>query len=251
MRPLRRLLARTLLAPFLLLPLLSCGYAKPSAKAVVEALGRASTFTEPKTVLIPRRIEARTPASYGGGALDDRQLATLDPVVAILHANKIIDIQDVYGPDGGTGGYSHVLSVTPAEGIAPELFIETDDLPIAPPWQQIQIRKTPGWRVTLGRREIVKVTEILDSSSPNADRLSPGYVQASIVFKWIPTDIGKLFDQGSFGFDDLPRDLQVASANAADLDTRATYSGRAWMTRDKDGVWKVTLFDCRRCSTQS
>ena len=248
MRPLRRLLARTLLAPFLLLPLLSCGYAKPSPKAVQEALGRATTFTDPKTVLIPRRIEARTPASYGGGALDDQQLAKLDPVVAILHANKIVDVQDIYGPDGA-GGYSHVISIAPASDQSPDLFIETDDPGVAPPW--IQIHKTPGWRVTLARREFVKVNDILDSSSPNADRLSPGYVQANFDFKWIPTEIGKLFDQGELGFDDLPRDLQLASVNSADLDTRATYAARAWMTRDKDGAWKVTLFDCRRCSTQS
>src|SRR6478672_1797291 len=101
MRPLRRLLARSLL--FLFLPLLSCGNPTPSPKAVTEALGR-SQFTDPKTVEIPRRIEARTPASFGGGALDDKQLATLDPVVAILHANKVVDIPDAYGPDGETGG---------------------------------------------------------------------------------------------------------------------------------------------------
>lgn len=242
MRPLRRLLA------FLLLPLLSCGNPKPSPKAVAEALGRASTFVEPKMVVIPRRIEARTPPTFGGGALDDRQLATIDPVVGILHANKMVNVQDVYGPDPGTGGYSHIITVTPASDAAPDLFTETDEPGTDPTWQHI--RKTPGWRVTLGRRELVRVWQVNDASSPN-EKLSPGYVIARFDFHWIPTDIGKLFDQGDISFDDLPRDLQVASVNAGDLDTRKTYAGQAWLTRDNTGEWKVTMFDCRRCSTQS
>ena len=105
--------------------------------------------------------------------------------------------------------------------------------------------------MTLGRREIIKVWRVIDSSSPVADRLSPGYVLAEFDFHWIPTDIGSLFDQGALGFDDLSTDLQRATINAGDLDTRATYAARAWLTRDKEGEWKVTLFDCRRCSTQS
>ncbi|HKW47766.1 MAG TPA: hypothetical protein VJN70_09985, partial [Gemmatimonadaceae bacterium] len=63
MRPIRRLLARTLFAPFLLLPLLYCSYPKPSAKTVAGALAHASTFTEPKMLAVPRRIETKTPAS--------------------------------------------------------------------------------------------------------------------------------------------------------------------------------------------
>jgi hypothetical protein len=250
MRPLRRLLARTLLAPFLLLPLLSCSYPKPSAKTVAAALVRAGSFAEPKTVVVPRRIDVHTEASMGGGALDDRQLAKIDPVVAIMHANRLLDVQDVYGPDGGKGGYQHVISIAPAGSASPELFVETDDDAAAgPAWTQVH--KTPGWRVTLGRRELVNVDQIIDSSSPVAERLSPGYVLANVAFKWIPTDIGKLFDQGAFDFDNMSRDLQMATVNAADLDSRGTYNGRAWLTRDKKGEWYVTLFDCRRCSTQS
>ena len=247
MRPLRRLLA--LFAPFLLLPLLYCSYPKPSAKTVAGALERASSFTEPKMVIIPRRVEAKTDASMGGGALDDRQLAKVDAVVAILRANKLIDVQDAYGPDGASGGYFHVLTIAPSSSASPDLFIETDDA--GPPGLWTNVRKTPGWRVTLGRRELVNVGRILDSSSPVADRLSPGYVLAEVDFRWIPTDVGKHFDQGALDFDDMSRDLQMASVSAADLDSRSTYHGRAWLTRDKKGEWYVTLFDCRRCSTQS
>src|SRR5690242_738259 len=94
MRPIRRLLARCLLAPFLLLPLLSCGYPKPSPAAVAQALSKSSAFVEPKTILVPPRVEAQTDESFGGGALDDNQLARIDPVLGILRANKVVDVQD-------------------------------------------------------------------------------------------------------------------------------------------------------------
>jgi hypothetical protein len=246
MRPLRRLLARTLLAPFLLLPLLSCGYARPSAKVAVAAITRTGSFAEPRLVRIPRRIEARTRDEVGGGALDDRQLASIDPVVAILHANRIIELKDVYGPDGVTGGYLHILTIWPAADQPADLFIETDQ-PYGGPMGWASIRKTPGWHLNVGRREVVTVWQILDPNSPNAERLAPGYVQVEFGFRWIPTEIGKLFDQGAIGFDDLPNDLQRAAAQAAALNSRETYGGRAWMTRDKKGEWMVTLFDCRRC----
>src|SRR5689334_10086640 len=150
MRPLRRLLARTLLAPFLLLPLLSCGYPKPSPKVVAAALTRASSFTEPRMVVIPRRVEAHTASTIGGGVLDDRQLAVIDPVVAILHANKIVDVQDSYAPEGSTGGYFHILTIAPTTDQPADLFIETDEPPSGPEWSWRQMKKIPGWRVTLG-----------------------------------------------------------------------------------------------------
>lgn len=248
MRPIRRLLVRCLLAPLLLLPPLSCGYPKPSPAAVAQALSKSSAFVEPKTILVPRRVEAQTDESFGGGALDDNQLAKLDPVLGILRANKVVDVQDQYGP-AGDGGYIHILTVTPANSVSPELFVESDEPGTDQSWSHV--RRTPGWRVTLGRRELVKVGQVIDSSSPIAEKLSPGYVLANFDFHWIPTEIGKLFDQGSLAFDDLPRELQVATANAGDLDSRANYSGRAWLTRDKNGDWRVTLIDCRRCSTLS
>lgn len=247
---LRRLLARSgsALAPFLMLPLLSCGNSKPSPKAVAEAVGHATSFIEPKAVTIPRRIEARTPAEFGGGVLDDRQLATIDPVLAILHANKLVDLQDVYGPEPGTGGYSHIITIAPTSGAAPDLFVESDEPGSDPTWGSV--RKTPGWRVTLGRRELTKVWQINDSSSPN-EKISPGYVLARFDFHWIPTDIGKLFDEGDLSFDNLPTELQRASVNAGGLDSRASYVGQAYLTRDKNGDWRVTMFECRRCPGQS
>src|SRR5256885_8285383 len=193
MPSLRRLLVRSLLAPLLLLPLLSCGYPKPTPKVVAAALAHSSTFVEPKSVITPPRVEANTDASMGGGALADRQLAKIHRVLAILHANKLVDIQDVYGPDGGSGGYFHILTIAPASTASPDLFIETNEPAPQPPFWATKVRETPGWRVTLGRREIIKVWRGVHSSSPPPDRLSPRHGLARVDFPSIPTHIASLF----------------------------------------------------------
>jgi hypothetical protein len=246
MQTLRRLLARTRLGSFLLLPLLSCGYPRPSRAAVTEALGRSSAFTEPKTILVSRRLDARTDPSMGGGALDDRQLAKIESELAVLRANGLIDIQDVYGPSDD-GGYSHIITVQPAADAPAGLFTPVDQPSGDEEWKPV--RRTPGWRVAIAHRKLVSVTEVLDPNSPTAERLSPGFVQASVEFRWTPTTVGELFDQGGSAFEEMPRPLQVAVVYAGDLDSRRTYAGRAWMTRGREGKeWRVTLFQCQRCT---
>jgi hypothetical protein len=242
----RRLLARSLLAPFLLLPLLSCGYPKPSADAVKKALARSSSFVEPKTVLVYRRLEAYTD---DGGPLDDRQLAKVDGVLAVLRVNKLLYVEDAYAPVSnayGRGSYQHVLTARPADDAPTDLFTETDEGP--PPNPFIQGARVPGWRVTIAKRQLVGIGEVLDPNSPNAERLSPGYVLANFDFRWVPTELGKLFDQASTSFEDLPAQAQYAMMEASDLDSRRTYNARAYMTRGNDGDWRVTLMECRRCA---
>ena len=247
MRTLRLLLARTRLGTFLLLPLLSCAFPKPSAEEVGKALARSGPFVEPRTAIVPRRIDTRTDPSLGSGPLDDRQLSKVDGVLAILHMNKFVELEDVYAPDGD-GGYRHVITVRPAADAPPALFTEVDEASTDQEWSRV--RRTPGWRVALGHRKLIGVTQVLDSSSPAADRLSPGYVLASVDFKWVPTEVGEHFDQSSPAFDELPRELQIGATYAGDLDSGRTFSGRAWMTRGKEGKeWRVTLFQCQRCTT--
>ena len=246
MRTHRRLLTRARLGTFLLLPLLACGYPKPSKDDVVEILVRSPGFSEPKTVRVSRRIEVRTDPSMGAGPLDDRQLGKLESEVAILHANNLLDIQDRYAPDG-EGGYAHIIDIQPSANAPADLFSEIDEPVNEDRFRRM--RQTPGWRVAIAQRKIIGVTEILDPNSPNAERLSPGFVQVSVDFRWVPTDVGRLFDQASPAFDELPRELQVGLVYAGDLDSHRTYSGRAWMTRGREGKeWKVTLFQCSRCT---
>ena len=242
--------SRRLIAPLLLLPLLSCGYPKPSSKNVEAALLRTGGFTDPKMAAVPRRIEVDTDESFGSGSLDDRQLAAVDAVVGVLHANKLVDVTDVHSSDGD-GGYLHILSIAPASDAPSDLFLESDE-PIRDPSSQV-VRKTPGWRAILARPQFDRAWQIHDAhSATDNEKISPGYVLAYFDFHWIPTEIGKLFDESGANYEDLSPELQAARRQLeGPLDSRLKYSGRVWLTRDGNGDWKATLVDCWRCPNRN
>lgn len=242
--------SQRLIAHLLFLPLLSCGYPTPSPKNVEAALMRPGGFTDPKMVVVPRRIEVHTDESFGGGSLDDRQLNDVDAVVAILHANKLVDVTDVHSSDGD-GGYLHILSIAPASDAPADLFVETDEPSTDPSWKDV--RKTPGWRVVLARRQFDRVWQIHDAhSAGDNEKISPGYELAYFDFHWIPTEIGSLFDESGVNYEDLSPELQAARRQLeGPLDSRLKYSARAWLTRDRNGDWKVTLFECWRCPNRN
>jgi hypothetical protein len=242
--------SRHLIAPLLLLSLGSCGYPKPSSKEIEAALQRAGWFTDPKMAVIPRRIEVHTDESFGSGSLDDRQLNEVDVVVATLHANKLIDFTDAHSSDGD-GGYMHIVSIAPASDASPDLFVETDEPGHDPSWQAV--RKTPGWRVILAKRRFDTAWQIHDAhTAADNEKISPGYVLAYFDFHWIPTEIGKLFDDAGANYEDLSPEQQATRRQLeGPLDSQLKYSGRAWLTRDRDGDWKVTLVECWRCPNRN
>lgn len=247
MRILRLLLARARSAT-LLLPLLGCGYPKPSSKEVVGALAASSTFGTPFTISIPSFIDAQTASSVGGGTLDDVQLSMLDAPVGVLHAHHLIDVRDTYGPSSG-GGYRHLLAIAPAAD-APAALFEPDTVPYpdVDPYRMNAVRKKAGWRVALASRTVSAVDKVVAHDSPEAERLSPGYVLARFGFRYAPTEIGQHFDVAAGAFDQFPAVMQTRLEEDFSIDSRRTEGGRAWLTRGADGAWKVTLFDCPRCT---
>ena len=241
---------RRVIAPFVLLPVLSCGYPKPSSKDIEAALTRSGWFTDPKIGAVPRRIEVHTDESFGSGPLTDRQLDEVDVVLAILHANKLIDITDVHSSDGD-GGFVHILSVTPASDAPADLFLETDDAGRNP--VRGAVTRTAGWHVILARRQFDRAWQIHDAhSATDNEKISPGYVLAYFDFHMIPTEIGTLFDEAGANYEDLSPEQQAARQQLEGaLDSRLKYSGRTWLTRDGQGNWKVTLVECWRCPNRS
>ena len=241
---------RRRILPFLLLPLVSCGYPKPSAKDVEAALMRpGGGFTDPRMIEVPRRIEVHTDESFGSGALTDLQLVEVDVVVAILHANRLIDVADWHSSDGD-GGFQHVLTITPASDAPTDLFVETDEASTNA--SSRAVRKTPGWRVMLARRHFDLVWQIHDAhSATENEKLSPGYVLVYFDFHWVPTEIGRLFDEAGADNEDLSPQLQALRQREGPLDSHLKNSARAWLTRDRNGDWKATLFECWRCPNRS
>lgn len=238
------------LIPLLLLSVVSCGYPKPSDKDIQAALTRSGWFIDSKMGVVPSRLEVHTDESFGSGSLTDRQLEDVDPVVAILHANKLIDVTDVHSSDG-EGGFIHILSLAPASDAPADLFVETDD-PGRNPAREA-VRRTPGWHVILARRRFDRAWQIHDAhSAGDNEKISPGYVLAYFDFHLLPTEIGTLFDEAGVNYEDLSPELQAVRPQLeGQLDSRLKYSGRAWLTRDGKGDWKVTLFECWRCPNRN
>jgi len=245
LRPTRLLRARSQIALFLWLPLVACGSSKPSQKDVAEALKVSSQFTPPKTALVWKELYVRTGEDAGGGALNNKLLSKVDGVLPILRANELVAIED-QAVSSGDGGYMHMMRITPTDaGVATKAFLETDEQP--PPDPYSHERRVAGWKVALAHRELVRVIDILTAGDPLADKLSPGYVQANFEFKWVPTEVGALFDQASTSFDDLSEEDQRAAKWAGKLDSRQTYGARAWLHKDKELKWVVTGINCPRC----
>jgi hypothetical protein len=245
LRPIRLLRTRSPIALLLWLPLLACGGSKPSHKDVAAALKASSQFTPPKAALVWKELYVRTGEEAGGGALNDKLLSKVDGVLPILRANDLVAIED-QAVSSGDGGYMHMMRVTPTDaGVATKAFLGTDEQPPADPYSRE--RRVAGWKVALAHRELVRVLDIIAAGDPTADKLSPGYVQANFEFKWIPTEVGALFDQGSTSFDDLSEEDQRAAKWAGKLDSRKLYVGRAWLHKDKELKWVVTGINCTRC----
>ncbi|HKO15075.1 MAG TPA: hypothetical protein VJU87_02495 [Gemmatimonadaceae bacterium] len=100
---LRRLIKRTLLAPLLLLPLLSCGASLGKQRAG-EVIRGSAAFTAPKFAHIPRVLSVHAGGGIPGsvGALPSRagemfgldQMAGVDAAVAVLQARGRVQVED-------------------------------------------------------------------------------------------------------------------------------------------------------------
>lgn len=240
MRMVRRLLKRTLLAPFLLLPLLSCREKKPSAMEVTALLESPRGLPD-KRVMVPSALRVQTRGDAGSGALDDRALFTVDAVLARMHQRGLLAIADQYSPNGD--GYQHLLTIQPTPDALASGNLQPADSSTG---SGATDGATSGWRLVLARPRLVKVGPIHDSDSPT-EKLRFGYALAYIDYRYVPTDIGAALDQGSPEFQELELAQQRSIAAAAPLNSTRVYHGRAYFTHDGGGAWVVTGTECPRC----
>ena len=240
MRMVRRLLKRTLLAPFLLLPLLSCREKKPSAREVAVLLESPGGLPE-KSVIVPRALRLRTGADGGSGPLDDRALFAVNPVLARMHQQRLVTIGDVSSPIGD--GYEHLLTIAPTADALSGGNVHSADSSTSDGESD---GPTSGWRALLARPKLVNVDAIHDSDSPT-EKLRLGYALAYIDYRYVPTDIGAALDQGSAEFEELELAQQRSVAAVARLNSTRIYHGRAYFTHDRSGAWIVTGTECPRC----
>jgi len=137
----------------------------------------------------------------------------------------------------------HTLRVTPrAQLQGSELAVDDgDDNPESPrvAYAVTQpVGRTPGWTLSVGTREFVRVLEVASYAPTQAD--PPGDTQVDFLWRWKPTKSGAFFDTEGAEFQSLPREVQqAAQAGSVTLDASTIHWARATLARDGTS-WKLT-----------
>lgn len=306
---------RRFLVACLVLVATACGGPRVKAKAAAKAIEDDPSFKSSKLVYVPRVIAipadaiSSSSATREGEALSIVQIASVDPVVAVLRARDQVTIEDFVSavpssivlppkpiddttatdsaatPNDTTKraandstkkpakdttkriakpqirldesrtspppapplaqAWVHTLRVTPrphlqGSDLAPD---DGDDNPESPrvAYSTHSIGRTPGWTLTIGARELVRVLEVLEYSPKGVE--PKGEAQVDFVWHWRSTRPGALFDTESAEFQSLPREIQMAAqTGTVTFDTSIQHWSRATLAREGTG-WKVTSVD--------
>jgi hypothetical protein len=136
----------------------------------------------------------------------------------------------------------HTLRVTPRSQLqGSELAVDDgDDNPESPrtSYNTTQpIGRTPGWTLSVGAREFVRVLDVGSYSPALGD--PPGQAQVDFLWRWKPTKSGAFFDTESAEFESLPHEVQQAAQSGAVTVDATIHWARATVARD-GASWKVT-----------
>ena len=139
----------------------------------------------------------------------------------------------------------HTLRMTPRPTLEPtDLAIdEGDDEENAPRpvYSGRAIGRNPGWTVSVGTREFIKVLGVADRGTVRDD--APGDVVVDFLWRWQPTRSGALFDLSGAPFQSLPTEVQKAAQDGGlAFDTSSPHWSRAILARAGSG-WRVSKID--------
>ena len=100
------------------------------------------------------------------------------------------------------------------------------------------VGRTPGWTLSVGTREFVRVLAVASYSPTQSD--PPGETQVDFLWRWRPTKPGAFFDTEGAEFQSLPREVQqAAQAGSVTFDASTIHWARATLARE-GASWKVT-----------
>ena len=313
-----------LFASVLLLAATACGGPRISRQAAAKVLEGAPSFKSPRVVYVPRTLAipadgiSSSTATREGEALNIIQIASVDPVVAVLRARGQVTIEDFVSavpgsiveppkvegdttaktdstksdstkaPNDSTKAgaegkkspappdstppkkkqqkitfdethtspppepplaqaWIHTLRVTPREqlrgsDLTPD---DGDDNPESPrvAYTTKSIGRTPGWTLSIGAREFMKILGITAFTPGRGQPVNAGDAVVDFVWRWRATTPGAYFDRESAEFQSLPPEVQQAAlTGAVVLETSTSHWARAILVRD--GVhWKVVNLD--------
>jgi hypothetical protein len=216
--------------------------------AVLRARGQVSiedfVSAVPSSVVLPPPPEADSAAGKDSTGKDTTKADSVkkDSVKAAFRRQEAYTSPPPVPPFAQA--WVHTLRVTPrAELMTTDLAADDgEDSPDAPrQFGVINASRTPGWTITVGAREFVRVLAVLDYAG------GPGQAKADasvdFLWRWKPTKIGAPFDVEGAEFQSLPREVQQAAhAGAITIDTSSPHWSRATLVHEATG-WKVLGID--------
>ena len=239
----------------------ACGLSKPITNAEAAAtIGQSEPFLRGKYLRVPRRITVtkRWTSAYGQEKLFTvSQLASIDPVVAILKLQRLVRVDEsLYGPGMGA---THLLVVTPTDLDSAALLpdpgrpMPTDqqaiedrraELPyVGYRYSMGEVKRDDAWRVLVGAREFVRVDKIHNWKDPNIE-VPVNQLAVDFSWRWRPNELGDAFDSRSAAFESLPDSVQEAARSAGiRMNTGDLMHSRAYLERDRNGQWKLRLIE--------
>src|SRR5690348_16450685 len=208
----------------------------------------SSAFTRPKFAHIPRQLtfQGYFQSSYGTeGILSINDVARVDPTVAILKLQRVVNVSEsIYGPGRDA---MHLLVVDPVGLNRDSLFADESARTggYDPQEEQdaqeerVQIgyaswthfRKEIGWRVPIGDREFVQVDQIHNWKDAN-ENIPVNELAVDFSWRWKPNEFGAVFDSRSEAFQSYPTEVQDAAKNwGLRMNTEVTMHSRAYLQR--------------------
>lgn len=296
--------------PVLAMFVVACGGPRIPKQTAATIIESAPAFKTPKVVYVPRLVTipadgiGASMATRQGEALTIVEIASVDPVAAVLRARDWVAIEDFVSavpssvvepvkpdslPPDSTKAHNdstktradstktpsdstkptrdsakkapppppekytspppqapwaqqwvHTIRITPrphlqSSDLAPDDGEDSPDVPRV--YGGRPVNRTPGWTLTTGRRELVRILEVLPYSPAHGE--PPGEVQVDFLWHWRATHTGAPFDEESAEFESLPHEVQQAAlTNSITLNSTNHWS-RATLARD-GASWKVT-----------
>jgi hypothetical protein len=307
----------------LVILLAGCGGPRMSKQSAAKLVEGSADFKAAKLVYLPRQVAipaeaiASSSASREGEALNIIQIASIDPVVAILRARDRVSIEDFVSAVPGSitlpkadtmtkadsakadslkadslkkdstktandstlsdaakaahfdslkpkpkprplslnephtspppapplaQAWVHTLRVTPRPQLQSNELVADDgeDNPESPRVEYTTpqpVGRTPGWTLSVGTREFMRVLEVASYAPAVGD--PPGDTQIDFLWRWKPTKSGAFFDTEGAEFQSLPREVQQAAQAGTVTVDQTIHWARATLARD-GASWKLT-----------
>lgn len=225
-------------------------------KQAGEIISTSSAFTRPKFAHIPRLMTFKGYSFSSNGVLSINDLAQFDPTLAILKLERVVSVNEsVYGSGVET---LHQLVVTPTAIDSTSLLADEDpraggyDAQATLDAQEerrdnysrlgyySEFKKDLGWRVPIGTRQFIEVTQIHNWRDAN-ENIPVNEIVVDFTWRWVPNEFGDAFDTQSATFRSFPDAVQRSAESwGIRMNTEGTMLSRAYLRREGD-QWQLNV----------